>query len=181
MRVQILSAFGAALLLGALPAAAHATCPCHRVVHKAVHHVKVHVVRRVVVARINCPPVEARIDHNQVIYRDESRVDFGQWREEHHDMADRDGHHRMFEEHSLHDGMHHDDGMMEWRGATHEERWSSDEHHEAWRGARVWTSASSDTDRFGFLTWPGKTHFQNGQPIVETPEAPAEGPWQVHP
>ena len=34
------------------------------------------------------------------------------------------------------------------------------------------------TDRYGFLTWPGKTHFLRGQPIEATadigPQAPPE-------
>lgn len=30
----------------------------------------------------------------------------------------------------------------------------------AWRDRRPWA-----TDRFGYLTWPGKTHFVGGQPV----------------
>ena len=30
----------------------------------------------------------------------------------------------------------------------------------AWQDRRPWA-----TDRFGYLTWPGKTHFIGGQPV----------------
>ena len=56
-----------------------------------------------------------------------------------------------------------------------------------WRQDRGWASASM-TDPYGYLTWPGKTHFLRGQPIGPMgaapdigPQAPPEESWQVHP
>jgi hypothetical protein len=63
---------------------------------------------------------------------------------------------------------------------------SSSEHHGGWdaEGGRAWGRPSM-TDRYGFLTWPGKTHFLRGQPIEATPDigpqAPPEESWEVHP
>jgi hypothetical protein len=35
------------------------------------------------------------------------------------------------------------------------------------RWASSWDEHVSATDRYGYLTWPGKTHFVNGQPVDE--------------
>jgi hypothetical protein len=62
--------------------------------------------------------------------------------------------------------------------------WSSSERHDGWGGDG---RRPSMTDRYGFLTWPGKTHFLRGQPIGPMGYAPDIGPqappesWQVHP
>ena len=64
-------------------------------------------------------------------------------------------------------------------------QWSSSEHHGGWAEERGGSGRPSMTDRYGFLTWPGKTHFIHGQPIDDAadigPQAPPEQSWQVHP
>lgn len=48
-------------------------------------------------------------------------------------------------------------GMVERRG------WSQERYgnlFSAWQDRRPWA-----TDQFGYLTWPGKTHFVGGQPV----------------
>ena len=107
---------------------------------------------------------------------------------------DRDGGHRATEDYGMRchdDGMRHDQGWMASRGVygysrETEEQWSSSERHGGWRDARDgWSEAPSMTDRYGFLTWPGKTHYMHGEPMGDAqdigPRAPPEDSWRVHP
>ncbi|HEX4197901.1 MAG TPA: hypothetical protein VHZ26_10700 [Caulobacteraceae bacterium] len=93
----------------------------------------------------------------------------------------------------------HDAGLWRDRGYAAQSRvqygysremdsgWSSSEQQQGgWGERRRWAEASvSMTDRYGYLTWPGKTHFMHGQPIGYGPDfgpqAPPEESWQVHP
>lgn len=93
----------------------------------------------------------------------------------------------------------HDDGMRRERAYAQssgefnytrevDSGWSSSERmerHDGWGGNG---HRPSMTDRYGFLTWPGKTHFLHGQPVGPMgdapdigPQAPPEESWQVHP
>jgi hypothetical protein len=93
----------------------------------------------------------------------------------------------------------HDAGMWRDRGYAAQSRveygysretdsgWAaaSQQQHGGW-GERRWAEASvSMTDGYGYLTWPGKTHFIHGQPMGAGPDigpqAPPEESWQVHP
>ena len=65
--------------------------------------------------------------------------------------------------------------------------WATEQRSSGWGGGQRWERVSM-TDRYGFLTWPGKTHYLRGQPIGPNgvvdpdigPQAPPES-WQVHP
>ncbi|HEY5006465.1 MAG TPA: hypothetical protein VII42_00590 [Caulobacteraceae bacterium] len=96
----------------------------------------------------------------------------------------------------------HDDGMRRERAYAQssgqfdytrevDSGWSSSERsvrivrNDGWGGNG---RRPSMTDRYGFLTWPGKTHFLHGQPVGPMgdapdigPQAPPEESWQVHP
>ena len=89
---------------------------------------------------------------------------------------DRDGGHRAGPDFGMrcHDqAMHRDRGYAGWGGAfgyTREEEsaWSSAERGGGWSEERGWASGRpSMTDRYGYLTWPGKTHFLHGQPVAD--------------
>jgi hypothetical protein len=74
-------------------------------------------------------------------------------------------------------GEHGRYGEGEWRSSHEEERSWSDVEGGAWAYAGL--ERPSAVDAYGFLTWPGKTHFGRHQPM-EAPEAgpppPEEGP-----
>jgi len=93
------------------------------------------------------------------------------------------------------DGMHHEQAYAQSSGQFNYTReadsgWSSERterivRHDGWGGDG---GRPSMTDRYGFLTWPGKTHFLRGQPVGPMgvapdigPQAPPEESWQVHP
>jgi hypothetical protein len=50
----------------------------------------------------------------------------------------------------------------EW---SEERAWSDGDARFAGRPAYGWGGRPSATDQFGYLTWPGKTHFADGQPV----------------
>ena len=191
MRVQILSALSATLLIGAVPAVA-SVCP-RPATRPVVHHRVTHVVRaRVLVRRI--------VHVHTVVVID--RGDVNSWQGDHRDWSDNrwrmddrgcqtwqrsetvidHGDRRTVQDHGMpcHDQRAHVD--RGWSFAQ-QEAWSTSEHHGAWHEDAGWASGRTMmTDRFGYLTWPGKTHFINGQPVDEAqPSPPQQGPWQVHP
>lgn len=54
-------------------------------------------------------------------------------------------------------------GYVERHGWSDAHSWSDERSQMmvmAWQDRRPW-----DTDRFGYLTWPGKTHFVDGHPV----------------
>jgi hypothetical protein len=91
----------------------------------------------------------------------------------------RGGHHGLFGHHGWQGGgWVGDHGWSEARGWRNERGWES-EH--GWREEHGWADGMADawgtahrwaTDEFGFLTWPGKTHF--GPPAPPPP--PEMGP-----
>jgi hypothetical protein len=109
---------------------------------------------------------------------------------------DSDGGHRAAPDHGMRchdDGMRHEQAYAQSSGEFGYTRemdsgWSSSERserHDGWGGDG---GRPSMTDRYGFLTWPGKTHFLRGQPVGPMgdapdigPQAPPEESWQVHP
>jgi hypothetical protein len=105
-------------------------------------------------------------------HRHYARQDYGAgyWRESHMGMRPHWG-----------EGERAEFGRAEWRSSHGEERsWSHVEgdtmaYEGAYEGERPWA-----TDRYGYLTWPGKTHFGHA-PMAREPEAgpplpPEEGP-----
>lgn len=54
-------------------------------------------------------------------------------------------------------------GMAERRAWAEQHAWGQERYSNlfmAWQDRRPWA-----TDQFGYLTWPGKTHFIGGQPV----------------
>jgi hypothetical protein len=123
-------------------------------------------------------------DHHDFDHRDQGERDFGDRFArggEGHGEGDFD--HRGFEQR----------GMGEQRfafGYSHEEErsWSS-QSGGAWMEHRTCPCEAhrSATDQYGFLTWPGKTHYWHGQPVDGRPMGPPpwagdpQGPVEVHP
>ena len=87
----------------------------------------------------------------------------------HHGMAMRhgwQGGHSWHEEHGWSDQHGWSEGDGRWAEAR--------EHH--WGGGE-WGRRPWATDAFGYLTWPGKTHFASGQPVEgATPPPPPPPP-----
>jgi hypothetical protein len=90
------------------------------------------------------------------------------------------------------DGMRRDEGYAAQSSVQYgysretDSGWSPpSEQRDGWAERRWGTERVSMTDRYGYLTWPGKTHFINGQPIGYAPDigpqAPPEESWQIHP
>jgi hypothetical protein len=119
---------------------------------------------------------------------------------------DRDGGHRAAPDSGMrcHDGgMRREQGYAQggghfgytremdsgWSSSERGAGWASSERSSGWGGEQRGSSDHvSMTDRYGFLTWPGKTHFLRGQPVGPMgvapdigPQAPPEESWQVHP
>jgi hypothetical protein len=67
---------------------------------------------------------------------------------------------------------------VEAHGWSSEHGWSEGEGH--WGHGGHWDLAWAErpwaTDRFGYLTWPGKTHFVNGQAVDEDMGPPPPPP-----
>jgi len=194
MRLPLFTALSAALLLSALPAVAHdwsedrddsvvveRICPTEVVtkVTRVVH--ARHVVRHHAVA--HCPVVaKAPVTHHRrrvVATTTTTRIE-RRWSYDvfHVDRGCFDGDGRMHEDHGMAcriDGMHHDDvGAFRHMYREEEDQWSSSERHEHWRGP--WRGGQpSATDRYGYLTWPGKVW--EGPPMGPPPPDAVE----VHP
>lgn len=238
MRVPILSACCAALMLAALPAAAHGWssieqdeggasarhCPIgqpHSVMHHHVYGGFHHHAR----FGGGCPAfAEPGRYHYQRVFtpnqHDWSYEEPESWRRDRRSWSDgdwsgrmaergwpgcrdangpeayRDGYggHRAAPDFGMrcHDGgMRHDEGYARSGGVfgysrEEDSQWSSAERHGGWDDERDESAERpSMTDRYGFLTWPGKTHFRHGRPISEAPDigpqAPPEESWEVHP
>ncbi len=238
MRVPILSACCAALMLAALPAAAHGwsssdeghgggmqgNCPIVEPSHPVWRHHAVHAIHHHARGG-GCPVAMARPLHREyqrVFTRDDhdwSHEDQGSWRRDRRDWSDSDWSGRMADRGGAgcHDangpgayrdldggpraapdyGMRcHDGGLRRERGYAQssgafgysreaESAWSTSERRGGWSDEGDGSERVSMTDRYGFLTWPDKTHYRRGQPMGEAPDIGPQGPpdqsWQVHP